>query len=138
MDIVEKSSHLLIQKTGYLLFKSNRSVMKEIFAAQYKNLKFIQKSWKLSDEDLCVIFRVDNEDVQQWHQRQSINSNSVEAQITSLMRLYEVVSEKFKNDKEAQKWLTTVNPSLNGDSPIQCIADDPHQIALVTSLLNPN
>ena len=112
--------------------------MNEMAQARYKNLKFIQKNWNLSDEDLCVIFRVEASDLQQWHRVQSVTLTSVEAIIVSLMRLYEVTTDKFKSPKDQIAWLTTAHPSLDNTSPIQSIADDPKNAMLVTSLLLPN
>lgn len=111
--------------------------MNEVSRSRYKNLRFIQKNWQLSDEDLCIIFRVEHEDLQQWHQVKSISSTSVEGMLLSLMRLYETVSEKM-NPAQSVAWLTTPHDALDFVSPIQAIADDPQKISLVISILSPN
>lgn len=111
--------------------------MNDVSKSRYQNLRFIQKNWQLSDEDLCIIFRVEHEDLEQWHQRKSISSTSVEGMLFSLMRLYDTVSETMSSS-QAIEWLTTPHDALDFESPIQAIADNPQKISLVISILSPN
>ena len=98
----------------------------------------IRDRWELSDEELAMMFKVELEDIEEWHQRQSLPQvKSVGDIVEDLMSLFEMVNEKFKGE-EADDWIITAIDDFEGMSPLEAILENPHNIATLKMILSPN
>jgi hypothetical protein len=118
----------------YIDFKG---VLVDLSQARYKNLRFIQKQWNLTDEELSLLFKVEYGVVLEWHRLKTIKLKDVEDIIESLMGLYEMTSERFKNEDDLNDWFITPLEVLDKKSPLQVMLENPLNINLVKMILNP-
>lgn len=109
----------------------------ELASARYKNLRYIQKNWDLSDEELSLLFKVELETIEEWHQRRVLPQvKSLQDLVEDLMDLYERAQARFES--ETMDWLITPSKEIDGLSPLQALLTSPAYIPILKMILNPN
>lgn len=108
----------------------------ELSGARYKNLRYIQRNWELSDEELSLFFKVDMETIEEWHQRRSLPQlKSLEELVEDLMDIYERATAKYQ--EETVSWLVEPVKDLDGLSPLQALLTSTAYVPMVKMLLTP-